>query len=148
MVREIIMRVKSKIDSWISVIFFGTVIIMLSVFFTSSGEGRSIAFISGVPVIVLMLWIYYGTWYELRDDYLYSKSGPFFEKIRYENIRSVKLSKNLLSSMALSVYRIEIRQHKKGYILGTTFISPVDREVFMQDLIERCKNLDMNSSSN
>lgn len=140
--RNIKMRIKSKIDAWVSFIFFGTVVILLAVFFSVSVDERLIVGISGLPVVLLLFWLYFDTWYEFRDDYLYSKSGPFFERIRYENIRSVKLSKNLLTSMALSVYRIEIRQHKKGFILGTTYISPLDREKFMEKLIQRCENLD------
>ncbi len=96
----------------------------------------------GLPVIVLLLWIYYGTYYELRDEYLYCRCGPFLEKITYPKIKSVKLSRNLLSSMALSLDRIEVKQHGKGFLLGTTYISPENREQFMSELISRCKNLD------
>jgi len=80
--------------------------------------------------------------YELRDEYLFCKSGPFFEKIKYENIKSIKLSQNMLSSMALSRERIEIRQHGKSYIRGTTFISPIDREEFVLELKGRCDKLE------
>lgn len=45
--------------------------------------------------------------------------------------------------MALSRDRIEIRQHGKGYLAGTTYISPEEREKFMSDLIEKCHNLDL-----
>jgi hypothetical protein len=48
----------------------------------------------------------------------------------------------LLSSMALSSRRIEIRQHGKGYLTGTTMISPVNREEFLRELVRRCPNLD------
>ncbi len=95
----------------------------------------------GLPVIALLLWIYFGTYYELRDEYLYCRCGPFSEKITYPKIKSVKLSRNMLSSMALSLDRIEVKQHGKGYVLGTTYISPENREQFMNELISRCKNL-------
>jgi hypothetical protein len=57
-------------------------------------------------------------------------------------IRSLRLSENMLSSMALSRQRIEIRQHGKGYIMGTTMISPVEREWFLEELRQRCPNLE------
>jgi hypothetical protein len=44
--------------------------------------------------------------------------------------------------MALSKKRIEIRQHAKGYLIGTTFISPENREEFMNELISKCKNIE------
>jgi hypothetical protein len=63
------------------------------------------------------------------------------EKIAYPKIKSVKLRRNMLSSMALSLDRIEIKQHGKGFLLGTTYISPENREEFMRDLVSRCNNL-------
>ncbi len=134
------MRVKSKIDVWIGIVIWGTVLIMLvSLIYVPQNEkifGYAVVF----PMITFMLWIYFGTYYEFRNEYLYCRSGPFAEKIVYEKIKSVKLLQNLLSSMALSRKRIEIRQHGKGYITGTTYISPVNREAFMMELISRCKN--------
>lgn len=105
-------------------------------------NGKTIGYAVGVPMICFVLWIYFGTYYEFRDEYLYCRSGPFVEKIVYDKIKSVKLSQNMLSSMALSTKRIEIRQHGKGYITGTTYISPVNREEFMMELIRRCKNIE------
>lgn len=93
-------------------------------------------------MLIFLLWIYFGTYYEFREEYLFCKSGPFFENIKYDNIKSIKLTQNLFSSMALSSKRIEIRQHGKGYILGTTFISPMNRQEFINELIKRCKNLE------
>jgi RNase P subunit RPR2 len=48
----------------------------------------------------------------------------------------------MLSSMALSRKRIEIRQHDKNYISGTTMISPKNREEFYVQLKRKCKNLE------
>jgi hypothetical protein len=47
-----------------------------------------------------------------------------------------------MSSMALSRKRIEIKQHKKNIVVGTTYISPVDREDFLVELIRLCHHLD------
>jgi len=136
------MRVKSKIDFWLKIIIFGTVLIMLVSMMIVPQDEKIIGYLVGVPMTFFILWIYFGTYYELRDEYLYCRSGPFIEKIVYEKIKSVKLSQNMLSSMALSTKRIEIRQHGKGYITGTTFISPVNREEFMKELISRCKKIE------
>lgn len=134
------MRLKSKIDIWIGIVIWGTVLIMLvSLIYVPQNE-KIFGYVVVFPMSALMFWIYFGTYYEFRDEYLYCRSGPFVEKIVYEKIKSVKLSQNLLSSMALSRQRIEIRQHGKGYITGTTYISPVSREEFMMGLISRCKN--------
>ena len=135
------MRVKSKIDRWVAIVIWGGILIMAGTI-TLQYDQVVIGYAIGLPVIALLLWIYYGTYYELRDNYLYCRCGPFSEKIAYAKVRSVKPSRNMLSSMALSVDRIEIRQHGKGFFLGTTYISPENLELFMSELINRCKNLD------
>ncbi len=134
------MRVNSKIDLWVAIILWGGILIMAGTVTSLHGQ-TIISYAIGLPLIALLLWIYFGTYYELRDEYLYCRCGPFTEKIPYPKIKSVKLSRNMLSSMALSLDRIEIKQHGKGYLLGTTYISPENREQFMNELISRCKNL-------
>ncbi|MDW7740613.1 MAG: PH domain-containing protein, partial [Bacillota bacterium] len=126
------MRVKSKVDLWIAVVIWAGIAIMAGTI-TMQHDQPVIGYAIGLPVIALLLWVYYGTYYELRDDYLYCRCGPFFEKIAYSKIKSVRLSRNMLSSMALSLDRIEIKQHGKGFILGTTYISPENREEFMRE---------------
>jgi|GEM_PF-4211059 len=59
----------------------------------------------GVIVAALLLAflgsLLFATWYEMRDDYLYCRSGLFVERIPYDRIRSLQLCDNLWSSMAL-----------------------------------------------
>ncbi len=136
------MRIKSKIDLWVSITIWSVLVIMVGTMIRLDDQ-TAISYSIGLPVIALLLWIYFGTYYELRDEYLYCRSGPFTEKIAYSKIKSLKLSRNMLSSMALSGDRIEIKQHEKGYFLGTTYISPEKREQFMSELISRCKNLSL-----
>ncbi len=136
------MRVKAKIDLWISILVWVTMaIIGISILIIPS-EQRTIAYVIGIPALVFVAWIYFKTYYEFKEDYLYCRSGPFFERILYDKIKSLKLSQNMASSMALSRERIEIRQHDKNYVMGTTFISPENREAFLQELASRCNRLD------
>ncbi|MBS3901721.1 MAG: PH domain-containing protein [Dethiobacter sp.] len=67
---------------------------------------------------------------------------PFREKIRCDNIKSLKLTNNFYFSMALSRNRIEIKQIGKGFILETTYISPENRKEYLAELKSRCKNLE------
>lgn len=134
------MRVKSKVDLFIGIVIWACIVIMTSTMIMKN-EQTVLSYAIGLPVIALLLWIYFGTYYELRDEYLYCRCGPLSEKIAYPKIKSVKLSRNMLSSMALSLDRIEVKQHGKGYLLGTTYISPENREQFMSELIGRCNNL-------
>ena len=109
---------------------------------TVPAEEKLLSLAVGIPALIFMVWIYFGTYYELRETYLFCRSGPFTEKIPYERIRSLRLCTSILASMALSVQRIEISQHGKGFVLGTTYISPADREIFLRELALRCPNLE------
>jgi hypothetical protein len=135
------MKVKSEVDLWFQLIVGTTIIIMIASSLLIPPEERWMMFIVTIPTTVFMLWLLLSTWYELRDDHLYCVSGPFREKIYYDKIKEVKLTENMLSSMALSRKRIEIRQHNKNYFMGTTMISPENREEFYVHLKRRCRNL-------
>lgn len=136
------MRVKAAVDGWISILIWGVIIILIACNFYIPGEERLIGGIASVLVIAFLLSLYFYTFYEMRKTYLYCRSGPFFEKINYDRIKSLRLCVNLSSSMALSMKRIEIKQHGKGFITGTTYISPVNREEFFKELKCYCKNLE------
>ena len=135
------MKVKAKIDIWISLLIWMVILIIIVSTLLVPKESRMMVFLLGVPVNLFLLWIYLGTYYELKEDHLLCKSGPFTEKIHYDKIKSLRLCNNMFSSMALSRDRIEIKQHEKGYISGTTYISPINRTEFIQELLNRCKNL-------
>jgi uncharacterized membrane protein YobD (UPF0266 family) len=136
------MRIKSAVDLWYNILIWITAVILIISIIIIPQNQRLIGSAAVFPILIFLFWIYFGTYYELQDSYLYCKSGPFFEKILYDKIRSVRLSENMLSSMALSRKRIEIRQHGKGYLTGTTLISPENREEFLTELVKKCKNID------
>jgi hypothetical protein len=136
------MRTRSQVDFWISLIIWLTVLIIAISMLIVPKQLLIYSIVIGLICIIFLLWIYFGTYYEFKKDYLYCKSGPFFERIYYNKIKSIKLSNNMLASMALSAKRIEIKQHSKNYFTGTTLISPKNREIFMNELISRCKFLD------
>ncbi len=134
-------KVKSKIDLWISVLLWGSCIFIVIIGFTLPSNEIWSYYLIIAPMLGLIVWILLGSYYELKEDLIYIRIGPFFWRIKYENIKSIKLTKNMLSSMALSIYRIEITEHNKGYFRGTTMISPVNREQFLKELKSRCYNL-------
>lgn len=136
-------RVKSSVDAGVRILIGGTLLLL----FLSPvvvPEGKLATLLAVLPIGAFLLWIRFGTWYELREDELYCVSGPFREHIRYDRIRSLRLTSNRLSSLALSARRIEIRQHGKGYLTGTTLISPENREAFLAELAGRCHRLEEN----
>jgi hypothetical protein len=135
------MRVKSAVDWWLGLILWLVIISLIGTSFIVPPAERLFVYLINIPVLLLTLWIYFGTYYELRED-LFCRSGPFFTRIPYETITSVRLSRNPLSSLALSLNRIEIAYTSKGiFSAGLVYISPPDREAFIKELLTRCPHL-------
>jgi hypothetical protein len=139
------MRVKAKVDPAYGILIGSVAAILLAAAVWAVVEA-GVRFSFFVPLsaacVGFLAWLTFGSWYELRDDHLYCRSGPFVEKIPYGKIRSLRLVRNSFSSMALARDRIEIRQNGKGFVAGTTYISPEGREAFLDELKERCPNLE------
>jgi len=134
-------RIYAKRDFWItSAIIIVLLILGISILIMPE-EGRGLVALLMIPVAGFLGWLYFSTYTVFQDDFLLCKSGPFTEKIRYADIKSLKLCRNFMSSMALARDRIEIRQHNKSYVSGTTYISPPQREQFLEELKKRCPNL-------
>lgn len=135
-------RIPSKIDLPITLLMGAVVLILIISTLILPPSAWLMMGLLDLPVIGFLGWLYFGTYYRFEETRLVCHSGPFTEKIAYEKIKSARLCHNLLSSLALSVDRIEIRQHGKGYISGTTLISPINRETFLEALILKCPNLE------
>lgn len=128
----------SKIDLWVHALIW--VVIGVSAFsmFMIPVEEMWIGAIVFLPTVVFMLLLLYNTYYVFEDDYLKCVLGGIPQKIYYRNIKSIRKTNNFLSSAALSADRIEIREKNKGYIRGTTFISPHNKDEFFDELRQRC----------
>ena len=89
-------RVKSAVDLWFRIIIYITFAIILASIVMVPKEDLAISLIIALPTTAFILWIYFGTYYEFREEYLYCRSGPFVEKIPYDKIKSVSRKNNLL----------------------------------------------------
>ncbi|NLW17685.1 MAG: PH domain-containing protein [Firmicutes bacterium] len=135
------MRIRSAVDWWLGLLIWLTIAMLLSMLAIAPAGERVRVLLLSLPALVFMLWIYFGTYYELKDAYLYCRSGPFVARIPYDAIKSIRLSRNPLSSMALSLNRIEIIYTSSSIFGGLIYISPPDREWFIQQLEQRCSRL-------
>jgi len=146
LLRGVIIRDKSAVGLSYKLVLYTLTILAASVLMSAAKgdlpfHNVIISYAAVMIMEALLLWVRFGSYYELREDCLYCRSGPFVEKIRYDQIKSVRLCENSVSSMALSAKSIEIRQYCKVYLLGITMISPVNREEFFRQLLMRCGNL-------
>jgi uncharacterized membrane protein YdbT with pleckstrin-like domain len=137
------MKFPSKKDIWLEIIFWVSMIVSLAsaciAFITGKTSfGESIfLFIFTIVLPIILIWLWFTTYYVLDNKELVIRSGPYKKRISLEKIISVKKTLNPLSSPALSLKRIEITYEKYGMAL----ISPKDREQFIKMLKERCPHV-------
>ncbi len=134
------MKYKNKIDLWIRLLLYIVMIMCLSLIFVVPDNERWIMVLMDVFLAFIFIPLFFG-YTELLDEELVTRLGIFRYKVRYENIKSIRKCKNWLSSMAMTSDRIEIKEHKKGYILGTTHIGPMQKDEVFEELLRRCHNL-------
>jgi len=131
------MRYSSKKDLLIILIIWKVILVSVVALMDAILQEKHLIVLIILPPIGFLLWLYYATYYEFRDTYLYVRSGPFVERIPYEKIVEIKKVRNYLSSMALSSDRILIRKKRKSFA-GLTYISPEKRDQFYEELLQRC----------
>ncbi|NLA86501.1 MAG: PH domain-containing protein [Clostridiales bacterium] len=140
------MRIKSAVDfrnealilSAVALILTGALYLTASMGF--SAQLAIIGYVSAAAASAFLLWFLFGTYYELREDYMYCRCGPFAEAVRYDDIICLRLSKNTGSSLALSSKRIEVWQYSDG-VVSELMISPKNRVLFIARLKARCRYL-------
>ena len=134
------MRYQSGKGILSGVVVGGVIIIFIISTLLVPEAQRWILAIAGIFWAAFLLWIWFGTYYELRDTHILARMGPFFQRIPYDRIISVKKVRTITTSMALSGDVIEIR-YGRDYVTGTTYISPKERDGFLLELKRRCLNL-------
>lgn len=141
------MRINSAVDIRTEALVFSAIVFMTAgaMYLISSMDfSLQMAAIGGASVVIasaFLLWFLFGSYYELSEEYLSCRCGPFTENITYDDIVSLRLCKDTSSALALSSRRIEIRWYDEGYITET-MISPKNRKVFLAHLKARCRYLE------
>ena len=130
------MKFNSKKDLWLGLLLWIPMLIGVLAVLLTPGYMSKIIF---SLVIILVAWIWFGTEYYVGDGLLKTKCGPFKETIKIESIRSIKKTRTPLSSAALSMDRLEVKHGKYGY----TIISPIDKQVFIDEIKKYNDNIDI-----
>jgi len=84
-----------------------------------------------------LIWIWADIRYEMREDYLFVKGGPFRSRIAYNDITRITMSKNIWFGYRLLASMDAIEIHYKTGLLGSVKISPEEKEVFIEELKKR-----------
>jgi hypothetical protein len=118
----------SKRNWWLGLLIWGLVLLAAVPAFLKPGKGQ---FIIMIAVILFVGWIWFGTGYEVLDDELKIRCGPFRQRIPLKEIKEIKKTRSPLSAPACSLDRIEIQYGKSKRVM----ISPADKEGFIKLLI-------------
>jgi len=129
-------RYPSKVDLWLGAVLVGVVALTLCVGVMGYREEGYLALLPLALVAAIFGGLVLPVEYVMEADRLVVRSGLIRYRIPYDKIQSARLTRNPLSSPALSIDRIDIRYGRFGVL-----ISPPDREAFLQDLSGRCPHL-------
>jgi len=139
------MKYKSKIDWWFYLVVAVFILVPLLVFINavvfpslSNSFLLLIGAVFAVLLILVILPMYFFTYYTLKDELLIVRGGfCCYKRIPYTSIEKITETRQPWSSAALSYDRIEIL-YSKG--LGVVYISPKDKKDFIEQLNKRIDN--------
>ena len=100
------------------------------------GKGQ---FIIMIAVILFVGWVWFGTGYEISDDELRIRCGPFRQRIPLQEIKEIRKTRSPLSAPACSLDRMEIGYGKSKRVM----ISPADKENFIKTIVEKSPHIQL-----
>jgi len=128
---------KSKIDWWLGLFL----IYPIYLFITSIAKGQLIGFIGLGSVVAIVIFISKTTQYIIKKNQLIVKSLWIVnQRIDVSKIRKIAKTNSILSSPALSLDRISIHYNK----FDEVYISPLEKQDFINDLLEINPNIELN----
>lgn len=133
------MRFYSKKGPIMTIIIWGLILVLLGsiIFVLINGVDDSDSLFCLIIIMitfVLITWLWVNTYYEItNNEKLKIITGPFkYANIDIKAIKAIESTKNIISSPALSMDRIEIQYNK----WHTIIISPKDKVRFIEMLKE------------
>jgi hypothetical protein len=125
------MRFRSKIDGWLVLLVIATGVLALTTSIPLIIRGVPgaipIAVVVFVSVVGLPVWLLSTTSYWFEDEELCIRSGPLRWRIPVNQIKAVTPTRNLLSSPALSLDRLQIDYG----LYQSVLVSPLDKKGFL-----------------
>ncbi|MFI8574318.1 PH domain-containing protein [Rossellomorea aquimaris] len=148
------MKFRSKIDRFfISVIFISLLLISIVYLIPLILIGRPT--ILNIIVVVslyafsagIIIWTGFFQHYELCEDFLYIKGGPFRSRIFYGDLTRVRATRDISTGYRVLSSRDALEIYYRTGFWGSVKISPRDKELFLSELDKRCSHLFIQSSS-
>jgi hypothetical protein len=126
------MRFRAKKDIWLSIIIWAAIILPL-LFLYLRGNPTILAILIFSLPSALLSWIWLGTYYEIADEVVKYRFGPFNGEVFIDDIGSVFLNpRESLNAGALSTDRITLVYDKTKMLT----IAPENKKKFLEELLK------------
>ena len=129
----------SKRDLWLSLLIWGLMLLGAVPALLKPGKGQLMIMIA---VILFVGWIWFVTGYEISENELKIRCGPFRQRISLQEIKEIKRTRSPLSSPACSLDRMEI----KYGISKRVMISPADKENFIKAIHQKSQSIQLDEA--
>jgi hypothetical protein len=144
------MKFKSEKSALVALVIFSITAVIVTVLITEiiyhSGKDILMPLLLMIPVGFL-LWLWFGTGYEIADGVFHYRSGPFSGNILIGSIREIRKSNSLSFAgikPALSTSGLVIFYNKYDEL----FISPEDKKTFIEELQRYNPSIKLNFEPN
>ncbi len=129
----------SRYDTWLRIVLWINNLMLiggLAVLLVQRDLTAIVVAIVLAVVLAGVIWMQFATYYRVDGDTLFVRCGPFHWTIPIASITAVTPTDDPTSGPALSMRRLRL-EFKKGDATDEIFISPEDREGFVEALRER-----------
>lgn len=92
------------------------------------------ALVCSLLIAVFMLWLWFGTYYRIKDGTLFYYSGPIRGSLKIQDINTLIVNKTLWVGMkpALATNGIIVKYNKYDEV----YLSPRDKDAFIKELLK------------
>ncbi|HZG86695.1 PH domain-containing protein [Paenibacillus sp.] len=137
------MKFQTKRDQFFIVFWIVTLIIInLGFLLPLLGGGKSwgdtiVVIILDLLFTVFFIWLAVDLSYVIKNDHILVKGGIFRSKIKYEDITKISGKPNIWAGYRMIFSRDAIEIFYKTGFMGSVIISPVNKTLFIQELVRR-----------
>lgn len=128
--------------------FWGPILLVIS-FYMFALNPSVLGYVISALIICLMLWVWFGTEYKIKEGHIKIKSDPFRSTVNIDDVKKLSASNISLSAIsyisgpALATDRLEILYGNKYDVVN---ISPKNEKDFLNTLISKNPDIQIDKS--
>ena len=138
------MRVPSRRDNFFRILIFGSITLIIAplvVIYMNEGMSNNFLIASILLLLIagFILWMWNFTYYEIKENKIFYKSGPIKGKVPIANIKTIQLNKTAFIGLKFGMAR-------NGMIIQSSshtdlYISPREAALFLKEILKINPNI-------